>query len=207
MLSGGVPTFVAAEYDPDLGMTHGVTPEALAAALARTPDARAAFIVSPTYYGMSADVEGCARVATQAGADVVLDPAGDWVAEVRAATGGRGADIVVDPVGGERFDQSLRCTAPEGRVLVIGFASGTIPTLPVNKALLRSIDIVGVNYGGMLPIDQEFPAAAHADLMRWWAEGRLDPVISATAPLADGARLLAGFADGGSTGKPVLLVR
>ncbi len=146
-------------------------------------------------------------VATRAGADIVLDPGDDWVAEVRAATGGRGADVVVDPVGGERFDQSLRCTAPEGRILVIGFASGTIPTLPVNKALLRSIDIVGVNYGGMLPIDQEFPAAAHADLMRWWAEGRLDPVISATAPLADGARLLAGFADGGSTGKPVLLVR
>lgn len=147
------------------------------------------------------------RVATQAGADVVLDPADDWVAEVRAATGGRGADIVVDPVGGERFDQSLRCTAPEGRVLVIGFASGTIPTLPVNKALLRSIDIVGVNYGGMLPVDQEFPGIAHADLMRWWTEGRLDPVISATAPLEEGARLLAGFADGGSTGKPVLLVR
>lgn len=147
------------------------------------------------------------RVATQAGADVVLDPADDWVAEVRAATGGRGADIVVDPVGGERFDQSLRCMAPEGRILVIGFASGTIPTLPVNKALLRSIDVVGVNYGGMLPIDQAFPAAAHADLLRWWAEGKLAPIISETAPLEDGPRLLAGFADGGATGKPVLLVR
>ena len=147
------------------------------------------------------------RVAAQAGADVVLDPAGDWVAEVRAATGGRGADIVVDPVGGERFDRSLRCTAPEGRVLVVGFAGGTIPTLPVNQALLRSIDIVGVNYGGMLPHDQAFPAAAHADLMAWWEEGRLAPVIGETAPLAEGARLLAGFEGGGATGKPVLLVR
>ena len=73
VLSGGVPTFVAAEYDPDVGMTHGVTPEALAAALARTPGARAAFIVSPTYYGMSADVEGCARVAHQAGVALVVD--------------------------------------------------------------------------------------------------------------------------------------
>ena len=147
------------------------------------------------------------RIATQAGADIVLDPAEDWVAEVRAATGGRGADVVVDPVGGERFDQSLRCTAPEGRILVVGFASGTIPVLPVNKVLLRSIDVVGVNYGGMLPIDQEFPAVAHAELMAWWAEGKLSPIISESAPLADGARLLSGFAGGGAAGKPVLLLR
>lgn len=147
------------------------------------------------------------RVATEAGADIALDPADDWVAEVRAATGGRGADLVVDPVGGERFDQSLRCTAPEGRILVIGFASGTIPTLAVNRLLLRSIDVVGVNYGGMLPIDQEFAAAAHGELMTWWAEGRLRPIIGDRAPLADGAALLAGFAEGGAVGKPVILVR
>jgi len=147
------------------------------------------------------------RVATQAGADIALDPADDWAREVRAATGGRGADLVVDPVGGERFDESLRCTAPEGRILVIGFASGTIPTLAVNRLLLRSIDVVGVNYGGMLPIDQEFAATAHAELMTWWAEGKLRPVIGERAPLEDGARLLTGFADGGAVGKPVLVVR
>ncbi len=73
VLSGGIPTFVAAEYDPELGMTHGVTPEALAAALTRTPDARAAFIVSPTYYGMAADVAGCAAVAHEAGVALVVD--------------------------------------------------------------------------------------------------------------------------------------
>lgn len=73
VLSGGVPAFVAAEYDPDVGMTHGVTPQALAAALAAAPGARAAFIVSPTYYGMSADVEGCARAAHDAGVALVVD--------------------------------------------------------------------------------------------------------------------------------------
>src|ERR671921_637408 len=67
VLSGGKPTFVAPEYEEELGMAHGVTPESLAAALERTPDARAAFIVSPTYYGMSADVEGCAAVCHAAG--------------------------------------------------------------------------------------------------------------------------------------------
>jgi arginine decarboxylase len=73
VLSGGLPSFVAPEYDVELGMAHGVTPEALAAALARTPDARAAFIVSPTYYGMAADVAGCARVAHEAGAALIVD--------------------------------------------------------------------------------------------------------------------------------------
>ena len=68
VLSGGTASFVAPEYDVELGMAHGVTPEALEQALSRVPEARAAFIVSPTYYGMAADVEGCAEVAHAAGA-------------------------------------------------------------------------------------------------------------------------------------------
>ncbi len=75
VLSGGVPTFVAPEYDAERGMAHGVTPQSLGAALARTPGARAAFIVSPTYYGMSADVAGCADVAHAAGVPLVVDQA------------------------------------------------------------------------------------------------------------------------------------
>jgi len=75
VLSGGTPTFVAPEYEEELGMAHGVTPESLAAALERAPDARAAFIVSPTYYGMSADVEGCAAVCHAAGVPLVVDQA------------------------------------------------------------------------------------------------------------------------------------
>ncbi len=75
VLSGGLASFVAPEYDPELGMAHGVTPEALAGALERTPDARAAFIVSPTYYGMAADVEACAHVAHRAGVALVVDNA------------------------------------------------------------------------------------------------------------------------------------
>ena len=67
VLSGGLPTWVAPEYEPVLGMAHGVTPENLAKAIAATPGARAAFIVSPTYYGMAADVKGCAEVAHAAG--------------------------------------------------------------------------------------------------------------------------------------------
>jgi len=75
VLSGGRPTFVAPEYEEELGMAHGVTPEALERALEQTPEARAAFIVSPTYYGMSADVAGCAAVCHEAGVPLVVDQA------------------------------------------------------------------------------------------------------------------------------------
>src|ERR671916_129453 len=75
VLSGGLPSFVAPEYDADLGVAHGVDPAQLERTLAATPGARAAFIVSPTYYGMAADVTGCAEVAHAAGVPLVVDQA------------------------------------------------------------------------------------------------------------------------------------
>src|SRR5205085_8649569 len=75
VLSGGLPAWVTPEYDEQLGMAHGITPEALERRLADTPDARAVFMVSPTYYGMAADVEGCVAVAHAAGAAIVVDQA------------------------------------------------------------------------------------------------------------------------------------
>jgi NADPH2:quinone reductase len=145
-----------------------------------------------------------ARVAAEAGADDVVQAEGDWVAAVRELGG---ADVVVDPVGGDRFDQSLRCMRPEGRLLVVGFAEGRIPTLPVNRLLLRHLDVVGVNFGGMVPLDQEFPQAAAADLFRWWEEGTVRPVIGARHPLEDGAKALHDFAERRVVGKPVLSTR
>src|SRR5918911_1720581 len=73
VLSGGLPSFVAPEYDAELGITHCVTPTALAEALRATPDARAAFVVSPTYYGMAADIAALAKVAHRAGVPLVVD--------------------------------------------------------------------------------------------------------------------------------------
>ena len=75
VLSGGIPRWVTPEYDTDLGMAHGVTPEAVAAALAAEPDAGAVFVVSPTYYGVAADVAGCVEAAHAAGAALVVDQA------------------------------------------------------------------------------------------------------------------------------------
>lgn len=145
-----------------------------------------------------------AEAARAAGADRVLDPGDDWVGAVREIGG---ADVVVDPVGGDRFDQSLRCMAPEGRLLVVGFAEGRIPTLPVNRLLLRHLDVVGVNFGGLVPVDQEFPRAAADDLFRWFQEGAIRPVVGERYPLEDGARCLRDFAERRVVGKPVLLVR
>lgn len=146
------------------------------------------------------------RVARAAGADHALDVDGDWVAQVRELTDGRGADVVVDPVGGDAFDRSLRCMAPEGRLLVVGFAAGRIPELPVNRLLLRHLEVSGVNYGGMLALDQEFPRRAAKDLFQWVADGAIAPVVGRRYPLAEGAQALRDFAARRVTGKPVLLV-
>ena len=147
------------------------------------------------------------ELALRCGADAALDAGGDWVAEVRERTGGRGADVVIDPVGGEAFAQSLRCMAPFGRVLVIGFASGTIPEVRVNRLLLRHLDVIGVNYGGMLPLDQEFAQDAWRQLSGWMADGTITLPGVTEHPLADAPSVLEGFGLRKNTGKPVLRVR
>jgi NADPH:quinone reductase len=146
-------------------------------------------------------------VAMSAGADHALDATGDWVAEARDLTQGRGADVVCDPVGGEAFAQSLRCMAPEARLLVIGFASGAIPSVEANRLLLRHHEVIGVNWGGMLPLDPELPVRAARDLYRWLDKGYLQPVVGERYRLEDGARALEDFAARRVTGKPVLVVR
>jgi NADPH:quinone reductase len=147
------------------------------------------------------------EVAREAGANEVLDVDEDWVAEVRALTDGRGADVVVDPVGGDRFDQSLRCMAPEGRLLVIGFAEGRIPQLPVNRLLLRHLDVIGVNYGGFLSHDVQFARRAGEQLYEWARTGAIAPVVGPRYPLEQGAQALHDLAERRAVGKPVLIVR
>src|SRR4051812_34222524 len=146
-------------------------------------------------------------VAMAAGADHGLDAGEDWVGAVRELTDGRGADVVCDPVGGEALVQSLRCMAPEGRLLVIGFAAGAIPAVEANRLLLRHHEVIGVNWGGMLTLDQEFPVHAARDLHRWLEKGYLRPVVGERYRLEDGARALEDFAARRVAGKLVLLVR
>jgi NADPH2:quinone reductase len=117
------------------------------------------------------------------------------------------ADIVVDPVGGPAFKRGLKSLNPEGRILVIGFASGEIPMLEVNRLLLRSTDVVGVNYGGTLAFDQQFAQAAWVDLARWWADGELAVVGLTEHPLEEVPDVLEGLGARRVSGKPVVILR
>jgi len=146
------------------------------------------------------------EVAIEAGADDVLESGGDWVAATRAATGGRGADVIFDPVGGERFESSPRCLAPEGRLLVIGFAGGSIPSLAANRILLRNIDVVGVNWGGFLSIEPTLPAATHEALAAMVAAGRVAPIVGRSYPLESAAEALDDLDSRRARGKLVLAI-
>ena len=128
--------------------------------------------------------------ALQAGADEAIDAGAGWRDRAKALTDGAGVDVVFDPVGGERMTESLRCLAPEGRLLVVGFASGAIPDFAANRVLLRNVDVVGVNWGGLALTRPEIVAEAAQDLIRWHAEGHVAPVIGARYPLEQGAEAL-----------------
>ncbi len=151
-----------------------------------------------------ASTEDKRRAALAAGADVAIDGS-DLKQQVLAEHGG--ADIVVDPVGGDVFDASLRCLRPFGRLLVIGFASGRIPEVKVNYLLLKHLDVIGVNFGGMLPFDQQFAQQAHTDLMRWFAEGHIQPLIGPVYPLEQGAQAFRDLDSRQVTGKPIITMR
>jgi NADPH2:quinone reductase len=148
-----------------------------------------------------------AAVAREAGADEVLDAGGDWQAQVRELTDSKGADVVFDPVGGERLAASLRCLAPEGRLLVVGFADGTIPSLSVNRVLLRHADIVGVNWGGFFMMNPGYARECVAELARLADDGLIRPLVGRAYSLADGPTALRDLAERRATGKLVIEVR
>jgi NADPH2:quinone reductase len=125
-------------------------------------------------------------ICRAAGADHAINyKTADWVAEVKHATGGKGADVIYDPVGGDVFDQSLRCIAWEGRILVIGFASGKIPELKLNRVLLKNISVVGLYWGAYQLHDPPKVVACHAALTELVARGACRPVIWKSLPLAE----------------------
>jgi NADPH:quinone reductase len=125
---------------------------------------------------------------------------------VKALTDGRGADVIFDPVGGEVFDQSLRCINWEGRILVVGFASGSIPTLPVNLALVKNMSVVGIYWGAYRTRDSSVLQQSWRQLLAWLDEGALRPHISATYTLAEAPAALASLIERRATGKVVVTV-
>ena len=133
-----------------------------------------------------------ARVARELGADVVVDRhEQDFVPVVKELTGGRGADVVYDPVGGETYSRSTKCIAFEGRILIIGFAGGTIPTPGLNHALIKNYSIVGLHWGLYSQKDPQSVLDAHDALGELADAGKIRPLISeelSLDALADGVQ-------------------
>jgi NADPH:quinone reductase len=137
------------------------------------------------------------------GADIVLPLTDGWLKAVKDHTDGRGVDLVVDPVGGDAFDDAVRALDTEGRLLVIGFAAGGIPTVKVNRLLLRNVSVVGVGYGEYVnrkPGSQSLFEFGVGELVK----AGLRPPPPMRYPLSEGSAALQALADGGVLGKVVL---
>ncbi len=132
--------------------------------------------------------------------------------QVLALTHGRGVDVVFDPVGGKTFDESLRCIAPDGRLIPMGFASGDIPNIPANLLLVKNVTVLGVYWGYYMGWARQQPASGVEDNVRlafeqmfeWFVAGDLDPVTDRTYPLNGFAEALDRVASRKVIGKVVL---
>jgi NADPH:quinone reductase len=144
-----------------------------------------------------------ADFVTSIGSDeaVLVDGFKDAVAEL---TGGAGVDIVVDPVGGDRFTDSLRSLAPLGRLLVIGFTAGDIPTVKVNRLLLKNIDVRGVGLGAYAATQKGFTRREWEVLRPYLESGVVDPPIGGTFPLEGAGEAVARLGARGVLGKFVI---
>ena len=147
-----------------------------------------------------------AEAARALGADVVVDRlAQDFVEVVKEVTGGRGADVIYDPVGGDTFARSTKCVAFEGRILIIGFASGEIPTAALNHALIKNYSIVGLHWGLYQAKDPQSIRDCHVQLGKLVADGLIRPLIGERLGLTEVADGLQRLADGSTVGRLVFV--
>lgn len=160
---------------------------------------------------MGARVIACASsdeklaFARQHGADEVINYASDDLKEaLRRVTQGRGADVIYDPVGGPYTEPALRSIAWQGRFLVIGFAAGEIPKLPLNLVLLKGCDVLGVFWGPWIERDPQGHRANTQQLLEWCVQGKISSHVHSTYPLTEGAAALKAIAARQVMGKVIL---
>ena len=145
------------------------------------------------------------RVAEQAGADIVVNrTTEDFVEVVNAATGGRGADVIYDPVGGETFDRSTRCIAFEGRIVVVGFAGGTLQTARMNHALVKNYSLLGLHWALYTKKAPELVREVHEQLTLLADKGLVRPVVTESVPFASAPDAVQRLGDGLTAGRVVL---
>ena len=148
------------------------------------------------------------EIARAAGADELIDYSQNSLKdEIKRLTGGKGVDVIYDPVGGDLFDQAVRGLAWNGRLLVVGFASGRIPELPANLVLLKGAAVLGVFWGSFAQRQPADNAANFQQLFAWFAEGKLKPLVSKTYPLAEAGVAIGELAGRKAVGKLVVTVR
>jgi NADPH2:quinone reductase len=146
------------------------------------------------------------EIARRAGADVLIDyRSEDFVSRVMAETDGRGADVIYDSVGGDVTDRSLKCIAWNGRLLVIGFASGDIPDIKLNRVLLKNISIVGLHWSAYPEREPERIDECFEGLFEMARAGRIEPLVSARYPLEEAGAALEALATRKTVGKIVLV--
>ena len=149
--------------------------------------------------------EKCA-LCTSLGADATINYSQDGFREtIKRLTDGKGPDVIYDPVGGDYAEPAFRSIAWRGRYLVVGFASGPIPALPLNLALLKGASIVGVFWGEFAKREPQANAAMMGTLAQWYAQGKIKPVIDRTMPMADLPQAYALMGSRSVTGKLVMV--
>lgn len=145
------------------------------------------------------------EVARRCGADVVIDyRKEDFARRVKEETGGRGADVIYDSVGGEVFERSLKCIAWNGRLLVIGFAGGEIPSVKANRILLKNIAVVGLHWGAYVANEPERIRETFEALFALYRDGKIAPVLFHSYPLEETARALTELASRRTWGKVII---
>lgn len=147
-----------------------------------------------------------AEIARELGADLVIDrKAEDFVGAVKTYTEGRGVDVVFDPVGGDAYNGSTKCIAFEGRIVVVGFAGGVIPSPGLNHALVKNYSILGLHWGLYKQKDPASVWAAHDALVQLADEGAIKPLISARVPVQKAIEGLTALGRGETTGRVVVV--
>ncbi|MCW9033776.1 MAG: NADPH:quinone oxidoreductase family protein [Rhodospirillales bacterium] len=145
------------------------------------------------------------EVCKSKGADYLIDYTKEDVrARVKKITGGKGANVVYDPVGGKAFDDALRSTAVQARVMVIGFAGGGVPQIPANYLLVKNLTVLGYYWGAYHQLDPKSIARSNAQLFQWLGEGKIKPHVSMRFPLEETKDALNALLQRKSTGKVVV---
>ena len=141
------------------------------------------------------------------GADATINYSQENLREsIKALTDGKGPDVIYDPVGGDFAEPAFRSIAWRGRYLVVGFASGPIPSLPLNLTLLKGASLVGVFWGDFARREPKANAAMMAELAQWYAQGKVKPVIDSTMPMAELKAAYAHMGSRGVKGKLVMVI-